>query len=30
MADCGADAVLIGEALVKAGDVVAKMRELLL
>jgi indole-3-glycerol phosphate synthase len=30
MADCGADAVLVGEALVKAGDVAAKMRELLL
>jgi indole-3-glycerol phosphate synthase len=30
MADCGADAVLIGEALVRASDVAAKMRELLL
>jgi indole-3-glycerol phosphate synthase len=30
MAACGADAVLIGEALVSAGDVAAKMRELLL
>jgi len=30
MAACGADAVLIGEALVRAGDVAAKMRELLL
>jgi indole-3-glycerol phosphate synthase len=30
MADCGVDAVLIGEALVRAGDVAATMRELLL
>jgi len=30
MADCGADAVLIGEALVRSGNVAAKMRELLL
>ena len=28
MADCGVDAVLVGEALVRADDVAAKMREL--
>jgi indole-3-glycerol phosphate synthase len=29
LADCGVDAVLVGEALIRAGDVEAKMRELL-
>jgi indole-3-glycerol phosphate synthase len=29
LADCGVDAILVGEALIRAGDVAAKMRELL-